>query len=190
MAAVLLVFPSLGFGEAKYGGTLTIAEMADLQQLDPHKSMSAMEANGFTLICESLVATDKDGNFMPCLAESWDISDDATEWTFHLAKGVKFHNGRELTAEDVKFNIERIIDPNTGSSCASKFYALDSVSAVDPYTVKFKLKGPSGSFLGMFAGTQIQIFIIAPECVNEDGLEFPFSVSNIAEQHTMGAEII
>jgi peptide/nickel transport system substrate-binding protein len=81
---------------------------------------------------------------VPDLATSWDISTDNKEITFHLRQGVQFQKGYgELTAEDVKFSFERIIDPGQNSPEASSWDALDHVEIIDNYTVKLVLKAPS-----------------------------------------------
>ncbi|OLO37984.1 hypothetical protein BTR23_12550 [Alkalihalophilus pseudofirmus] len=82
------------------------------------------------------------------LAESWDISEDGLTWTFHLHEGVQWHKGYgELTSEDVKWSLERVMDPEVGSPRASSFKFVDSVEAPDPYTVVITLKEPNPSFI-------------------------------------------
>ena len=94
--------------EPKTGGSITIAISQDLDQsLDPHTSTSAGKREIFFNIFEGLVKADPDGNFVPALAESWDISDDAVTFTFKLRQGVKFHNGSEMTAEDVVYTLDK-----------------------------------------------------------------------------------
>ena len=88
--------------EPKAGGSITIAISQDLDQsLDPHVSTSAGKREIFFNIFEGLVKADPDGNFVPALAESYEISEDATTFTFKIRDGVKFHNGSDLTVEDV-----------------------------------------------------------------------------------------
>jgi len=75
------------------------------------------------------------------LAESWETSADGLAWTFTLRKGVKWQKGfGEVTAEDVKFSIERVIDPATGSPWHKKFTNIEAIEAIDPLTVRFTLK--------------------------------------------------
>src|SRR5439155_11654343 len=79
--------------------------------------------------------------------EKCESNSDATEWTFHLRKGVKFHDGHELTSKDVVYTFKRLISPERASGAAAVLSFLDpqkadSISAVDDYTVKFKPKGP------------------------------------------------
>ena len=82
------------------------------------------------------------------IARDWKISPDGKVYTFYLRQGVKFHNGDDLTAEDVKFSLERAIGPNAISSLAGVFKrAIDHITVDDPYTVSFHLKEPKFSFL-------------------------------------------
>jgi peptide/nickel transport system substrate-binding protein len=85
----------------------------------------------------------------PSLAESWTVSPDATIYTFQLRKGVKFHDGSELTSEDVKASYDKIIFPpeGVGSSRKGQYAVVEAVRAPDRYIVQFRLKRPSGSFM-------------------------------------------
>lgn len=91
-----------------------------------------------------LLDLDENLNPKPELAESWESNTDGTEWTFHLRKGVKFHDGKELTAKDVVYTYKRLIDPATGSEAAATLAFLnpDGIIAQDDYTVVFKLDKP------------------------------------------------
>lgn len=169
LVGFLTFFPSMCLGQAKSGGSLVIAFDSDLKQLDPHKGMTGAEGTIFTLICDNLVNSSKAFEAKPGLAESWEVTQNGKEWIFRLRKGVKFHNGREMTAEDVKFNMDRIMDPNVGAAMRSRYTMVESVIVVDPYTVKFVLKQPSGALLSAFFGSGVQTPIIAPECVDKEG---------------------
>lgn len=84
----------------------------------------------------------------PWLAESWSVSDDGLEWTFNLADNAKFHNGDPLTASDVVYSFKRTLGLNKGPAwMLSDFVDADDITAVDDYTVKFKLKRPYAAFL-------------------------------------------
>jgi len=171
LLAALLMVPSLtSAAEPKYGGTLTLAAEADIVQTDPHRTVTMIDGCVMQLVCESLVETDRNYKNLPGLAHSWDVSDDGLTWNFYLRKGVLFHNGREMTAEDVKWNFDRFMDPDLGSMLTTRYQdMLDSTEVVDKYTVRFNLKRPSGAFLASFGGSTVRTTIIAKECVNEDG---------------------
>ncbi|MBQ4511579.1 MAG: hypothetical protein II969_01200 [Anaerolineaceae bacterium] len=132
----------------KAGGSITIAISQDLDQsLDPHTSTSAGKREIFFNIFEGLVKADPDGNFVPALAESFEISDDATTFTFHIRKGVKFHNGADLTAEDVIYTLDKCRGTETGVPLLSAYAEIDTVTAIDDDTVEIKLKAPNIEYL-------------------------------------------
>ena len=137
--------------DSKSGGVLVAAYQADPVGFDP----GVVGAMSSYLIIEQVYDTlvEYDGNMgiVPALAESWDVSDDNLEIVFNLNQGVLFHSGEELTAEDVKFTFDRIKDPDTGSPRMGVFENLDSVEAVDDYTVKFTFNTPMGPFFAHLA---------------------------------------
>lgn len=98
------------------------------------------------LLFESLVQHDDDLELVPCLAESWETPDD-TSWIFYLREGVEFHDGEPLTAEDVKYTFEHLLDPATGSPFAAGLTAIERVEVLAPYTVEFQLEEPYAGFL-------------------------------------------
>ena len=85
----------------------------------------------------------------PSLAESWTVSQDGKTYTFKLRRGVKFHDGSDLTSKDVKASYDKIIfpPPGVGSTRKGQYADVEKVEAPDPGTVVFRLKEPSGSFL-------------------------------------------
>ena len=84
---------------------------------------------------------------LPALAESWTVSDDGKVYTFKLHTGVKFHDGTDFNADDVKFSLDRARADNSTNAQKGLFAAIDTVEVVDPATVKVTLKNPQGSFL-------------------------------------------
>ena len=78
----------------------------------------------------------------PQLAHTWEANEDSSEWTFHLVKNAKFTNGRTVTAHDVKFSFERILDPETASRGRKAMGPIDTITAADDHTLVIKLKGP------------------------------------------------
>ena len=89
----------------------------------------------------------------PDLAESWTVSDEGLVYTFKLRRGVKFHDGNEMTSADVKASYDKIIFPPAGvvSDRQGQYAVVQAVEAPDPYTVVFRLKWPAVSFLGSLA---------------------------------------
>src|SRR5262249_37170902 len=82
------------------------------------------------------------------LAESWDISDDGLEYTFHLRPGITFHDGTELDADAVKFSFDRLIDPATNAIAGGWITPLKGTEVIDPLTVKLVLSEPFSPLLG------------------------------------------
>ena len=137
----------------KRGGRLVVGLGQDLPGLDPHPSTSTITYQVLGLVFQSLVDFDRELAIRPVLAESWRVSPNGREWTFVLRQGVKFHNGRELTATDVKFTFERILDPKTAARGRGALSIVERVQAVDARTVRFHLSRPSGAFLSRIAQT-------------------------------------
>jgi peptide/nickel transport system substrate-binding protein len=95
---------------------------------------------------ECLVKVDAHGKVVPWLAERWHTADNRN-YTFFLKKGVRFHNGRELKAADVKFVIERAMNPETKHPYPQYYAAIGDIIVKDDYTITFSLKSPSANFL-------------------------------------------
>jgi peptide/nickel transport system substrate-binding protein len=165
LAAILtlsLTVPAVGQAPRK-GGALVVGMSQDLPGLDPHPSTSTITYQVLSLVYQGLVDFDRDLKIKPVLAESWTTSADGKVWTFKLRKGVKFHHGRALAASDVKFTLERILDPKTAARGKGALSIIESVQAVDPQTVRVHLARPSGAFLSRIAGTFQAI--LPPEAV-------------------------
>lgn len=102
---------------------------------------------------DTLYGFDGKGNLEPRVATGYKIADDGLRYTFTLRKDVKFHNGALLTAKDVKFSVDRILQPETKSTRRPYFVNLvDKVDTDGDYTVVFNLKHPDGAFLNKIAG--------------------------------------
>ncbi|WP_166242925.1 ABC transporter substrate-binding protein [Paenibacillus turpanensis] len=134
----------------KSEGHLKIAVSNDVDGLDPHRTVSASTFQVTNNIFDTLIGTDPSGNLQPRLAEKWTPSADGKAWTFALKKGVKFHNGRDMTAEDVQFSLERLM--GEGSPRAKDYSSvIDKVTADSPEQLTITLKQGSASFLSSLA---------------------------------------
>ena len=116
--------------------------------LDPTAgAAAAIDEVVYANVFEGLTSIGPAGEVEPALAASWEISDDGKVYTFKLHEGVKFHDGSDLTAEDVKFSLDRARAEDSTNAQKGLFAQIDSVEAVDATTVKVMLKQPQGSFL-------------------------------------------
>ena len=169
IVAACALLAGTAHAEGKYGGTLNygIASTTVTVGVDPHVIQG--DRTGWILgqVCEGLLNYDQNMNIVPWLAESWEISEDGRAYTFHLVKGVKFHNGREMTAEDVKFSFERILDPNTGSRRRTNLEVIESIEVIDTHTAKVILKNRFSPFLSYLVGAYGAI--IPKESLDQEG---------------------
>jgi peptide/nickel transport system substrate-binding protein len=149
------------------GGEIVVGKDQEGPGLDPAKNPAVAAVRIFDLMYSRLTRLDSQMRPQPDLAEKWEISADGKTYTFHLRKGVKFHNGRDLTSTDVKYTYERIIDPNTASIAKSFFDPIDKIDASDPATVVITLKTPFTPFLVNTAATWAGI--VAKETVDANG---------------------
>jgi len=147
---VLLLF-LLGSGStllATGKDELVYVEGTDIDTLDPQRSTHAPTTTCLHLLYNGLVTwKDESLEIVPDLATSWDVSKDGLTWTFHLRKGVKFHDGSPFNAECVKFTFERLLAPETGSPYRAQFLIIDHIDVVDDYTVSITTKRPYPDFL-------------------------------------------
>ncbi len=123
---------------AHVGGTLVIGVSQTFKDLDPRVSNSAYDAYVYGEVFDDLIGMDPDTlKPIPHIAKSWDVAEDGSSTTFYLNEGIKFHNGEDLTAEDVAYTFNWIINPDNGSPNASEYTWLQEVVVIDDYTVKF-----------------------------------------------------
>lgn len=145
LALIGSLLTSFALAESR-GGTLSIGVDQEVVGLDPHIVTAFSSFRRLDLLYNTLVKLDYNLDIVPDLADSWEIPDSLT-YIFHLKKGVKFHNGRELTADDVKFSLERILDPKTASPGRSYIIPISNIESIDQYTIRIELSSPLASFL-------------------------------------------
>jgi peptide/nickel transport system substrate-binding protein len=144
---------------------IRVAEPSELLNLDCQGQMgSARELYAF---CQGLTRATAAGEVVPALAESWRISPDGKEYTFRLRRNVKFHNGDPLTAGDVKWSLERMMNPATKSRRFANLKTIDGIEARDAATVVVRLKAPAADFLAVLADS----VVLSPKSpVNAQGI--------------------
>ncbi|MBI2910259.1 MAG: hypothetical protein HYX92_21665 [Chloroflexi bacterium] len=140
--------------QPRYGGILTIGIGGDPVSLDLHRESSAFTFGITTGAYNGLVKYDPQAwpefKVVADLAASWNVSPDGKAYTFPLVKGAKFHDGTPVTAEDVKFSLDRIRDPELGLVRSPRRQSLANVAnidAPDDSTVKITVKNPQASFI-------------------------------------------
>ena len=149
--------------EPKAGGTLYIGQDFGPGSLDPHKNIAWASINIYESIYNGLVKWNEDETeVVPDLATSWEISDDGLTYTFKIRQGVKFHNGREMTVEDVKFSLDRLRDPDV-SAYAANYSAVESVEIIDPETIQLTLTKPVATLLNYLTD---RYSIVPPEAAD------------------------
>src|SRR5690625_4561539 len=150
--------------------TIVIGLDSDPPQLDPHKSSAGVDRQVYHSVFNKLIEIDENWEFVPQLATSWEESDDGLTYTLELRDDVTFHDGTKFDAEAVKFNFERMLDPDFGSARAAEINSVDKVEVVDEFTVKIILKEPYAPFLSML--TDRAGMILSPTAVQEKGDDF------------------
>lgn len=126
------------------GGSLNYGSSGDASGLDAHRHNTNHISTPLSVMYSGLTDLDQQGNIIPGLAESWESNKDLTAWVFRLRKGVLFHNGREVDAEAIKLNFERIKNPKTGGDWERGAIAnVGSVEIIDRYTLRIKAVVPA-----------------------------------------------
>jgi peptide/nickel transport system substrate-binding protein len=152
---------------------LTAAVVIETVNLDPLMGQAkGSDRNTYNLYVENLIYHAEDGSFRPMLAESWSTSLDNKSITFKLRPNVKFQDGTSFNAAAVKFNFDRVQDPNLHSRVRFMFDDLASTEFVDDLTVRVNLKEPSGSFMAMLAEEAGSI--VSPTAVKSLGRDFGY----------------
>jgi len=121
---------------------LIIAQGTDALTMDAHHVIDSPTASIMEHMVEPLLELTPQGEIVPKLAEKWEVSADAMEFTIKIKKGIKFHDGEPLNAEAVKVNFDRRLDPKAATKFGFLVAQVASVTVVDEYTVKFKTKAP------------------------------------------------
>src|SRR5690625_2439322 len=146
-------------------GTLEIAVDSSPAGLDPHKVTAFSSFAVIGQVYDGLFELNSDLQLEPALATGYEVSDNGLTYTVSIREGVKFHNGRDMTAADVVWSLERILDPETASPQASRFAEVAAAEATDDYTVVFTLSRPFAPFISNLSN----LTVVPQEAVAEFG---------------------
>ena len=168
----LIINPCFAEDKTHYGGTLVWGICGKPTSINPlFATQGISSALGF-LIFNRLVRFNEKGEAEPDLAESWKVSDDGLVYTFYLRKGVRFHDGKECTAEDVKFTFEKFKDPEVNSPFRLFYVIVKEFKAIDPYTFQVILTNPSPSFIYRLNKEIIPAHILANADIKSSSFNF------------------
>lgn len=162
LISALALMAGMGLAHAK--SDIIVAMQLEPPHLDPTSAAAgAIDSVLYSNVFEGLTRFGPDGSVNPGLAKDWTISNDGKTYTFTLHDGVKFHDGTDMNAEDVKFSLDRARADDSQNAQKALFAGIESVEVVDPQTVKVTLEAPNGSFLfNMAWGDAV---IVAPESI-------------------------
>ncbi len=179
LCLTLLVAPMMGCGgkSTSAGNTLIYGRGGDARTLDPVHAQVGESVKVVVNLYDTLVTYhDETLDLVPSLAEKWEMSEDGLTWTFHLRKGVKFHDGTALNSEAVVFTFERLLEDDHPyvfhgtPPYRPDFQMIEKVEGVDAQTVKFHLKTPSAVLLKNLA--MFSASIVSPTGVKKHGDQF------------------
>ena len=141
--------------EPVYGGSVVVGIQQDIDSLDPHKATAAGTTEILFNIFEGLVKPDENGNLINAIASDYTISEDGLVYTFTLRDGVKFHNGNEVTAEDVKYSLDRVSGLLDGTPLVSTLSVITDVAILDEKTVQVTVDSPNPELIYSFTAAII-----------------------------------
>jgi ABC-type transport system substrate-binding protein len=167
----LLVLPVGWTHQPKPSGTLRVAWEADISGLDPHLSFGMQARHVVGNLFNSLVTIDAELNFVPDLAESWEILENSKVYVFHLRKGVTFHDGTDFDAAAVRWNYQRVVNPEEKTLDAAYYNIVEAVEVLDAHTVKFTFKHPTRTVLPVMAADRVGFLQMSPASYEQWGRE-------------------
>ena len=169
-------------GSAADSGILRVAQTAEPTTLDPAAVQDGPTIELMMQIYNGLVQWNTENKLVPDLAEKWEVSKDGKIYTFHLRQGVKFHNGRPVTAQDFVYSITRSLDPKMASPVAMVYLddlvgakafhdgtasTLQGVEAPDPQTLRLTIDAPKAYFLAKL--TYPTAYAVCKEAIEKSG---------------------
>ena len=165
--------------------TLTYGS-ADYTRINP-----AMDEHGEInlLLFDGLTAHDGENNVVPGLAETWELDEATNTYTFHLRENLTWHDGEPVTADDVKFTIEAIMDPENGSENAPNFEDVEEITVTDDHTVSFRLSAPNVAFLDYMTMAVLPEHLLAGEDWQEKAERYRYHAKPFTKESLLYREI-
>ncbi|MFS8544200.1 MAG: ABC transporter substrate-binding protein, partial [Limnochordales bacterium] len=170
LALLLGLALALLAGQALAQSRLIIASGTDAVTLDAHYITDSPSATVSEHITEPLFELTPDGQIVPHLVESYDVSDDGLVWTLYLRQGIRFHDGTPFNAEAVKYNLERILDPANAVTFRFLIAPVTAVEVVDEYTVRLTTDAPFAPILAHL--THSSIGMQSPAAIERYGEDY------------------
>src|SRR4051794_23058855 len=158
------------FAVSARAATLTVALAGDPGALDPAQSGNYIDRNVFAALCDKLIDTGPELDFVPQLATSWAWSPDRRALTLHLRDGVQFQDGTKFDASAVKFNLDRARTMQ-GSLRRAELAPVSEVEVTDPLTVTIHLSAPYAPLLALLADRSGMI--LSPKAIEQQGKDVP-----------------
>ncbi|BBF44877.1 oligopeptide ABC transporter, periplasmic oligopeptide-binding protein OppA [Lachnospiraceae bacterium KM106-2] len=170
LLSVVMIFSLAACGSSKPSTTdkketTLVYGSGDYTRINP-----AMDEHGEinTLIFNGLTAHDGENKVVPALAKSWEFDKKTCTYTFHMEENAKWHDGKPVTAEDVKFTIEAIMDPENESENAPNFEDVKEIKVIDKHTIAFKLADPNVAFLDYMTMAVLPKHLLEGKNMQED----------------------
>jgi peptide/nickel transport system substrate-binding protein len=157
-------------GDPATRDTLIFSAPADATTLDPHNTTDTESDQVIHMVFEGLLGFDEKMQIVGRLAERWNVAADGVTWTFHLRRGIEFHDGTPFNADAVQRNFARVLDPAQKHKRLPLFVMVDRVEAVDEHTVRIVTKYPFGAFEPTIA--HVSSAIINPTIASKFGADF------------------
>lgn len=147
MAALLLTRPVDLVAQKSEAGIIRLGTYRALAPLNPLETSDTFSTPLMDILFNRLIRFDKHGRYQPDLAEKWEISSDGRTYTFELRKGVRFHDGAEMTAEDAVYSIQLAADPASSASISGTLKSIEEIKTLSSHSLQIRLKEPFAPFL-------------------------------------------
>ena len=169
IVVMMIITLAFSFGALAQDEVLTIGTTSQVTELSPANSYDSWTWHTLRQVTETLVTiVPGTGEILPLLAESWEVSDDATVYTFHLRQGVIFWDGAPFDAKAMKWVLERNLALNGPEGAVPLIQIIDDIAVVDDYTLRIEIGEPNATFLALLADPIAPAMALSPECTPLD----------------------